>query len=388
MRRTKELELDLGEVSNARQDGGRASDPSRTRDRARKNGGLPGQEADRCRSIRLSKILDPEPDRELDWALVFSIAESARTIGFLHPIAVRKVQVERRGKLRTRTVLVAGAHRLMAAHHLSYGRIGCVYIDYNDDTTAQLVQVGEDLFRKHVTVLRHAELVTKWYELVSKDHVYGQVDRKNKRGRPPGGVLRVARDLPLGTTVEARRKIIQRARKIARIQPEAEQAAIRAGLDDNQRALLAIAAANGRKAQLRKVAMLRRARSKANTDYVEFVRNVFQGRKEVYAKELYALAKRRGLSKKSVLMVLNGFCYHRKRSGYGSSGRYYYRNINIDWKEELVKVSEAELRGREEGSDDVGAETYTATRSEEPKEERPSQSAKKKEYWPDDDLPF
>lgn len=39
MRRTKELELDLGEVSNARQDDGRASDPSRTRDHA--SGGPP-----------------------------------------------------------------------------------------------------------------------------------------------------------------------------------------------------------------------------------------------------------------------------------------------------------------------------------------------------------
>jgi hypothetical protein len=56
--------------------------------------------------------------------------------------------------------------------------------------------------------------------------------------------------------VEARRKIIQRAGKIARIKPEAKQAAISAGLDDNQQALLVIAAANGRKAQLRKVAKL------------------------------------------------------------------------------------------------------------------------------------
>jgi len=56
--------------------------------------------------------------------------------------------------------------------------------------------------------------------------------------------------------VEARRKIVERARKIAHIQPEAKQAAIAASLDDNQKALLAIAAANGRKAQLRKVAKL------------------------------------------------------------------------------------------------------------------------------------
>jgi hypothetical protein len=134
------------------------------------------------------------------------------------------------------------------------------------------------------------------------------------------------------------------------------------------------------------IAMLRRARSKAHTDYLQFVRDVFQGRGKVYAKELYALAKRRGLSKKSVRMVLNGLCYPRKRSGYGSSGRYYYRNRNVDWKEELVKVSEAELGGREEDSNDVGAETDTTTRSEEPKEASRSQSVKKNEFWSDDDL--
>jgi hypothetical protein len=193
-------------------------------------------------------------------------------------------------------------------------------------------------------------------------------------------------------------------------------AAIAAGLDDNQRALLAIAAANGRKAQLRKVAklaspsrnqhdaavepvaegkaaatkkvanhrkqsakpshpetsfeqleelwkkhfrkpwmytpfgererfigMLRRARSEASTDSVRFVKEVFQGRQKVYAKDLYALAKSRGLSKKAIRMVLNGLCYHRKRSGYGVSGRYYYQNTNRDWKEELPVFSESEL---------------------------------------------
>ena len=335
---------------------------------------------------------------------------------------------------------------------------------------------------------------TNWF---SKDDVCGQVDRKNKRGRPPSGTSRIARDLLLGTSVEARRKIIQRAKRIARIKPEAKQAAIDAALDNNQRALLAIAAKSGRKAQLRKIAkltkssddpqdkdnaaepdadggeevdesesqrkvpkltsssddqqdvgnavqshaegseeadepksepnpnrakpvhaettfeqleerwikelrelwmyapnevrerfiaMLRRARSKAHTDYLQFVRDVFQWREKVYAKDLYALAKRRGLSKKSVRMVLNGLCYPRKRSGYGSSGRYYYRNRNVNWKEELVKISRVELMAREQGPNDVVADTDKTSRSEEPKEARRSQSVKKNEFWSDDDL--
>jgi ParB-like chromosome segregation protein Spo0J len=494
MRRTKELELDLGEASTARPDDDRASD--------RKKADLPGREADRCRSIRLSRILDPEPDRELDWALVSSIAESARTIGLLHPIAVREVQIKRKSKTRTKTVLVAGAHRLEAARHLGYERIQCLFLDYNDDSTAQVVQVGENLFRKHLTVLRHAELITKWYELVSKDYVYGQVDRKNKRGRPPKGTSRILRDLPVGTTIEARRKILARARKIARIQPEAKQAAIDAKLDNNQQALLAIAAMDGRKAQLKKVAkltkssadqqhkrddanpdsegseeadepervrkvakatnssdeqedvgdpdtdgseeadepetrrehnkgepsqpetsfgqleelwqkefrelwtyapfevrerfisMLRRARSKAPTDSVRFVKDVFQGREKVYARHLYALAQGRGLSKKVVRMVLNGLCYHRKRSGYGSSGRYYYRNINRNWKNELPVFSEAELMGgqrrnraaQESGPSEKTEGAKTNTSGKDREETRPSQLATISPF--DDYFPF
>ena len=149
-------ELDFGELvaSNSGQSGN-------PRGKNVGNEVLPGQAASRCRSVRIGRILDPRPDRELDYTLALSIAESARTIGFLHPIAVRKVQTERKGRIRTKTVLVAGAHRLAAARHLGHERIDCLFVSNDDDTSVQLVQVGEDLFRKHLTVLRRAELVTK-----------------------------------------------------------------------------------------------------------------------------------------------------------------------------------------------------------------------------------
>jgi hypothetical protein len=236
--------------------------------------------------------------------------------------------------------------------------------------------------------------------------------------------------------------------KIARIQPDAKRAAINAGLADNQQALVTIAAASGRKAQLRTVAklanpsdgqqdpgdaaeadtggseaadkpqsqrkrsraepnhpetnfeqlekpwqkelrelwtyapievrerfikMLRRTRTKAHTDYVQFVRNVFQGRKTVYARELYALAESRGFSKSAVRMVLKGLCYHRKRSGYGSAGRYYFENINHNWKEELPLYSESELRG--------GQQREVASRSS--KTERAEKTQSKEESYDD-----
>ena len=72
--------------------------------------------------------------------------------------------------------------------------------------------------------------------------------------------------------------------------------------------------------------MLRRARSKARTDAVRFVKDVFQGREKVYARDLYALAQSRGLSKNSVRMVLNGVVLSSEAiRDIGSGGRYYYQ---------------------------------------------------------------
>ena len=68
-------------------------------------------------------------------------AESARTIGFLHPIAVRKVQIKKRSKLRTEIVLVAGAYRLEAARYLGHERIECKFVYYDDDPSVQSVQI-------------------------------------------------------------------------------------------------------------------------------------------------------------------------------------------------------------------------------------------------------
>ena len=88
-------------------------------------------------------------------------------------------------------------------------------------------------------------------------YISGQPGRKSKRGRPGGGISLIARQVPaIGRTGEARRKIISRFTKIAEISPEAKEAARKARLDNNQGALLKIAKAGGRKAQLRKVAEL------------------------------------------------------------------------------------------------------------------------------------
>jgi hypothetical protein len=258
VRRTREFDTYLGGLFGSRSTGDGAKTKKRTRHREKhpSEPTLPGRTVEQYRSVRVSKIVDPNSIRELDDDLVNSIAESAQVVGLIQPIAVRKVKVERDGKVSTKIVVVAGAHRLQAARILGHRRIDCRFIENDDVSFVQLVQIGEQLFRKHLSVLSQSELLTKWCELVFADRVSGQDGQKRKRGRPRGGESEAARYLPVGRSEHARRHLIRRAKKISGITPEAKEATIDGGLADNQNALLAIANISGRKAQLRKVASL------------------------------------------------------------------------------------------------------------------------------------
>ena len=216
--------------------------------------------------ISVEKILIPKSDDELDEKTVADIAESILVFDLLHPIAVRRVTEKQEDRETTeKIVLVAGAYRLEAVKRLGRNKIPCYLVD-GDETDAELVRLGENLWRKKLTVLRHAEDLVEYLNLASaKVNISGQPVRKSKLGRPPGGIALAARELPLvGRSAEARRKIINRAIKISQISPEAKRAAIEARLDDNQRALLKIAKAGGHKAQLRMVAELAEISKKLN----------------------------------------------------------------------------------------------------------------------------
>lgn len=208
--------------------------------------------------IKVKKILLPDRDEELDKETIAGIAESIEVLGLLHPIAVRRItEKDENGDTTEKTVLVAGACRLAAMKRLRRKKIACFYVE-GDETDAQLVRIAEDLWRKRLSVLRHAEKLAEYFKLASaKVNVSGQPGQKSKVGRPSGGIALAARELPLaGRSAEARRKTIMRAVKINQITPEAKRAAMEARLENNQRALLKIAKADGHKAQLRKIAEL------------------------------------------------------------------------------------------------------------------------------------
>jgi ParB/RepB/Spo0J family partition protein len=216
--------------------------------------------------ISIEKIFVPKTRASLDDEIVAGIAESMRVSGQLHPIAVRRT-TKKRGQANTveRIVLVAGAHRLAAAKLLRRKRIICVYVE-GDELHAKLVRLAENLWRKNLTVLRRAENLVEYVKIASANvKVSGQVDQKRRGGRPPSGKALAARELPLlGRSADAIRKSIERAEKIDRISQDAKKAAKKVGLADNQKALLRIAEAGGRSAQLGMVAELGEVSKKLN----------------------------------------------------------------------------------------------------------------------------
>jgi hypothetical protein len=102
-------------------------------------------------------------------------------------------------------------------------------------------------------VLDLSEETHEWFVI---DDVLATVsahpEQKPKGGRPRGGVAEAARRLPLPKYMSesARRQLVQRRLRIARIFPHAKEEARFQRLDDNQTALLAIAAEESEEAQV------------------------------------------------------------------------------------------------------------------------------------------
>ena len=104
-----------------------------------------------------------------------------------------------------------------------------------------------------MTVLVNAEPIAEWVRLNDAlKPVSAQPDEKPKGGRPRAGVAEPARKLPLrgNQSESARRQFITRALRIAKIFDGAKIVVGEEKLDDNQAALLAIAAEDTEEAQI------------------------------------------------------------------------------------------------------------------------------------------
>jgi ParB-like chromosome segregation protein Spo0J len=175
-------------------------------------------------SLRVDFIVPQAGRRLVDDEAVERIAASIREIGLQTPITVRS---DPEGD---DYFLVAGMHRLQAVKSLGHERIDCVVVEWNE-TEARLWEISENLHRAELSALERSEQIAEWVKLVS-----AKLAESPKGGRP-GAVDAARREL--GVSEGSARRAV----KIASISSDAKAAADKAGLADNQSALLRVAAA-------------------------------------------------------------------------------------------------------------------------------------------------
>jgi ParB family transcriptional regulator, chromosome partitioning protein len=218
--------------------------------------------------VPVKSVIVPGTRGERDPEAVSQLADSMSAIGLRTPITVRAVKrdVDTDGSHAIADhFLVAGAHRLEAARSLGWSEIDAFVLD-GDEVEARLWEIAENLHRKELTVLQRSRLIADWIEITNERS--GQVVQKPNGGRPEGGIAQAARTLPVpGKTEGGRRKNIERSMKIDEMSPEAKQAAESAGLEDNQSALLEIAAQPTAEMQVAKVAEIASRKRSPNKKY-------------------------------------------------------------------------------------------------------------------------
>jgi hypothetical protein len=126
----------------------------------------------------------------------------------------------------------------------------------------------ENLHRGELTKLERANQTKALLELErDSEEISGEKVQKRKRGRPEGGDAKAARTIPVrGKTPDAKRKHIAEDRKISGIHEDVQQALAEAGLDDDGKALRAVADEPTREAQLAKVKDLAKGSGKTGDD--------------------------------------------------------------------------------------------------------------------------
>lgn len=175
-------------------------------------------------SLYIEFITIPDRHRPVDMEAVKTLAASMDKIGLRTPITIRSPN-------ESECYLVAGRHRLEAAKQLGWEKIDCFIVDCSEDD-AEMWEISENLHRAELSVIQRAEQIGRWVELAAK---VAQLGPRSNAQPKEAGIRKAATDLNIN------RQDVQRAVKIATLTPEAKQAAVTRGLDDNQSALLAAA---------------------------------------------------------------------------------------------------------------------------------------------------
>ena len=168
--------------------------------------------------------------RELREEQVSSLMQSITKIGLKTPITVRQPIGE------DDVYLVAGRHRLEAYRRLGKEEIEAFVLESDDEDTARLWEIAENLHRADLTALQRYEHVAEWIRLTEKTAApdkLSQVATVSKGGRGNEiGIRAAARELGID------KDAAHRAVKVDGLTDEAKEVAKEAGLDNNRSALL------------------------------------------------------------------------------------------------------------------------------------------------------
>ena len=216
--------------------------------------------------LKIEKIQIGERLRQLNPAKVDEYAAIMERHGLAVPIGIWTQNPDHVGS----TELVYGLHRLEAAKKLGWKEIEVVYVPKTaDDIDRKIAEITENLHRCELTELERAKHIDEWDKLLRKREemkaavkaAAEELKPKAKRGRPPGSKNGVKSaqagqkpknkpGRPNGTgkaaaakKMKVSRQTLDRSKKIASITPKAKEAAVAAGIDDNQTALLKVAEA-------------------------------------------------------------------------------------------------------------------------------------------------
>jgi ParB family chromosome partitioning protein len=204
--------------------------------------------ARRVISIPVDKIVIGQGRRGCDGKALLDLAFSLRTIGLINPVTV--TQKGEAWHLHT------GLHRLESAKLLGWESIECQVFD-GDQDTLRLSEIAENVFRKNLSALEEAEQIAEYQTCVTKKGA--QLEHPGGNQPHYKGISKAAKDLNISRTR------VQRANKIAGLDPAVKDALKTAGFADNQKYLLDVAEVDDPDRQLELVASLKEkvARRKA-----------------------------------------------------------------------------------------------------------------------------
>ena len=197
-------------------------------------------------SVPIDEIDVSHAIRPYNATVVAELAQSIRAIGLQTPLTC----VVRDDKY----ILVSGRNRLEALRTIGANQAPVRVVDF-DDLEATLWRLSENLHRAELTKLEYDRQVVQYAELlkakragetvapiqpapkeIPAEEVLRQLDAKppsqNVGGRPEGGHRQAARELNIPEAT------VRRAYQTASLSPEAQEAAVETGLDDNRSALL------------------------------------------------------------------------------------------------------------------------------------------------------